>query len=271
MLSTASKPELIPHLTVRRDRESLLAALAVIERQGWDGIVATELLSFVREDLVRPLVIGVGLCGGAATQAEATGWATAWEMLADPKLRQAQSPWGVLWTAVRRAILAEQVAGRYGVTPRNGWRLAGAGDTGPRTPPPVSLTALTALGWEPADRPSSHYVGLGPILTSVVEAMNEVGWDQADAELLVGTIAETITRAGVLSSQLTGWRRVLKQVDLPAWRVRRVTVLLVGVSGWPGLVERIVTDGPEVLGADDVQACGAQECRPHADGSQAAR
>jgi len=84
--------------------------------------------------------------------------------------------------------------------------------------------------------------------------MTEVGWDQAEAELLVGTIAETITRAGVLSSQLTGWRRVLEQVDLPAWRVRRTTVMLVGVAGWPGLVERIVTDGPDVLGADEVQA-----------------
>ena len=248
-LSDASQP-----VTIRRDGTSLLAALALVDEGGWDGVVATALLSFVRDDLVRPLVLDIGLRGGAASQAEATGWATAWEVLADPAVRQAQSPWGVVWTAVRRAVLAEQIAATYGVLPRKGWRLARAGDADGRFRPPVSLAELIELGWEPTDPPTPQCTVLGPILTSAVEAMTEVGWDQADAERLVRTIAETITRADVRSHQLTGWRRVLEQVDLPAWRVRRVTVLLVGVPGWPGLVERIRTEGDEVLQTPEFQA-----------------
>ena len=254
MPSTAHLSDSSQQVTIRRDRTSLLAALALIDRDGWDGVVATALLSFVRDDLVRPLVLDIGLRGGAANQAEATGWATAWEVLADPALRHAQSPWGVVWTAVRRAVLAEQVAATYGVLPRKGWRLARAGGADGRFRPPASLAELIELGWEPADPPSPQCRVLGPILTAATQAMTEVGWDQADAERLVRTIAETITRADVRSSQVTGWRRVLEQVDLPAWRVRRVTVLLVGVPGWPGLVERIRTEGHEVLQTPEFRA-----------------
>ena len=85
-----------------------------------------------------------------------------------------------------------------------------------RFQPPVSLAELIELGWEPADPPTPQCMVLGPILTAITQAMTEVGWDQADPERLVRTIAETITQADVRSSQLTGWRRVLEQVDPPA-------------------------------------------------------
>jgi hypothetical protein len=254
MISTASESDATQQFTIRRTRASLLAALTVIDREGWDGAAATALLRFVRDDLVRPVVLDIGLRGAAATQAEATGWATAWEVLADPTLRAARSPWGIVWTAVRRAVQAEQVSAAYGVLPRKGWRLARASDADVRFRPPISLAELVELGWEPADRPVRQGMGLGPILSTTIQAMTEVGWDRVDAETLVRTIAETITRADVLSSQLTGWRRVLQDVDLPAWRVRRVTVLIIGVPGWPGLVERILTEGPDVLRTQPVRA-----------------
>jgi hypothetical protein len=254
MISTASESDATQQFSIRRTQASLLAALAVIDGEGWDGAVATALLCFVRDDLVRPMVLDIGLRGAAATQAEATGWATAWEVLTDPTLRAARSPWGIVWTAVRRAVRAEQVSAAYGVPPRKAWRLARPSHANLRFRPPVSLAELVELGWEPADPPGRQGMGLGPVLTCTVQAMTEVGWDETDAQRLVRAIAETITRADVLSSQLTGWRRVLQEVNLPAWRVRRVTVLLVGVPGWPGLVERIQTEGPDVLRTPPVRA-----------------
>ena len=209
---------------------------------------------FVRDDLVRPVVLDVGLRGGAATQAEATGWATAWEVLTDPKLRDAHSPWGIVWKAVMRAVRNEQIAGTYGVPPRKAWRLARGTDTKTRTRPPVSLAELIDLGWEPECLPTQQHDELGPILTSVVQAMTGVGWHASAAGTLVRLVAETVTRPDVLSSQLTGWRRVIQEVDLPAWQVRRTTVLLVGIPGWPGIVERVSKDGPGVLATDEVLA-----------------
>ena len=254
MLSTASRHELAPQFIVRRDRASLLAALEIIDRDGWDGAVATSLLCFVRDDLVRPVVLDVGLRGAAAEQAEATGWAAAWELLADPKLRDARSPWGIVWKAVQRSVRNEQVAGTYGVPPRKAWHLARAADARTRTRPLVSLAELIDLGWEPSCPPAQQYGGLGPILTSVVQAMTEVGWHREDAVALVRMIAETVTRSGVLSNQLPGWRRVMQEVDLPAWKVRRTTVLLIGIPGWPGIVERVSTDGQAVLRTAEVRA-----------------
>lgn len=272
MLVPAPRQDSAEQFIVRRDRASLLAALGLIDRQGWDGPVATTLLSFVRDDLVRPLVVDVGLRGGAAAQAEATGWATAWEVLTDPKLRHARSPWGVVWKAVLRALRNEQVAGIYGVPPRKAWRLARDTDAQTRTRPPVSLAELIDLGWEPACPPDQQRGGLGPILTSVVQAMSEVGWRRADAVPLVQMIAETVTRSGVLSKQLPGWRRVMQEVELPAWQVRRTTVLLIGLPGWPGIVERVSTDGPAVLRTAEVRAALRSTVHPsHRSPALAAR
>jgi hypothetical protein len=55
--------------------------LQVIDREGWDGPTATELLLYLRENLVRLQVRDTALNRPAFAQAEATGWAVAWETL----------------------------------------------------------------------------------------------------------------------------------------------------------------------------------------------
>jgi hypothetical protein len=64
------------HSTSRDDRR-LLDDLARIDSCGWEDPVATALLTFIRDDLVHPMVSSEGLCGLAAGQAEATGWEAA--------------------------------------------------------------------------------------------------------------------------------------------------------------------------------------------------
>ena len=101
-------------------RAGLLGALAVIDSEGWDGPAAQRLLSHVRAHIVRPQLAAAGLRGPAADQAEATGWAAAWEALTRSSFRTATTPWGLLWVAVRRAILGEVLASAYLSTARNG-------------------------------------------------------------------------------------------------------------------------------------------------------
>ena len=86
-----------------RTRECLLQALDVIDDEGWDGPTGTRLLSFIRADLARPLAMEWGLSGFMAAQAEASAWQAAWRVLTMPQLRIADSPWGVVWQAARRA------------------------------------------------------------------------------------------------------------------------------------------------------------------------
>ena len=74
-------------------REGLLAELAVIDTEGWEGRTAQRLLSYVRSHIVRPQVAAAGLRGPVADQAEATGWAVVWEVLARPSIRTAATPW----------------------------------------------------------------------------------------------------------------------------------------------------------------------------------
>jgi hypothetical protein len=82
-------------------------ALCRIELEGWDGATGRQLLHDVRRAVVVPVVRGSGLRGPAADQAEASGWAAAWDALRRPTARTALNPGGMLWTAVRRAVAAE--------------------------------------------------------------------------------------------------------------------------------------------------------------------
>lgn len=102
--STRLEPELPP---LDRSTDALLSRLAVIDLEGWSGPVGTELLEFIRTNMVRPLVVGVGLRGVLASQAEATAWEEAWAALDQPSLRCAAQPWGVVWATARRAALGE--------------------------------------------------------------------------------------------------------------------------------------------------------------------
>jgi hypothetical protein len=68
-------------------RAGPLAELAVIDTDGWEGPAAQRLLSYVRAHIVCPQVAAAGLRGPVADQAEATGWAVAWEAMARPSIR----------------------------------------------------------------------------------------------------------------------------------------------------------------------------------------
>lgn len=136
---------------IERDRATLLELLAAIDRESWDGPTASELLLYLRTKLVRPLTIDVGLRGAMASQAEASGWEAVWTALTKPALREAHSPWGVLWHAARTAVLGEIVACRFATAERRAWELSVEARNG-ELRVPISLEALVESGWEPADR-----------------------------------------------------------------------------------------------------------------------
>lgn len=235
-------------------REGLLAELAIIDAQGWDGPAGQRLLGHVRSRIVRPQVVAAGLRGPAADQAEATGWAAAWEVLSRPEIRAAASPWGLLWVAVRRAVLGEVVAAVHLAGVRNGWRAEHARQEYSRgtdqqqpSDPPVSLAVLIEHGWEPAAQPIESGVELGPMLEQVVAALVRAGWQPRSARAVVEGVAVTAVRDGKSSAEAVGWRPLARRLGLPPWQVRRVTVLLLGAPGWPGVIERMVVEGRHVL------------------------
>ena len=110
-------------------RDGLLQELVAIEAAGWGSPAGESLLNYVRDHIVRPQVAAAGLRGPAADQAEATGWAVAWETLNRASIHTASSPWGVVWVAVRKAIAGERLAADYQASVRNSWRAENA----PRT------------------------------------------------------------------------------------------------------------------------------------------
>lgn len=235
-------------------REGLLAELAIIDAEGWDGPAGQRLLGHVRSRIVRPQVVAAGLRGPAADQAEATGWAAAWEVLSRPEIRAAASPWGLLWVAVRRAVLGEVVAAVHLAGVRNGWRAEHSRQecwrgTGQHQPsdPPVSLAVLIEHGWEPEAQPIESGVDLGPRLEQVVSALVRAGWQPRSARAVVEGVAVTAVRDGKSSAEAVGWRPLARRLGLPPWQVRRVTVLLLGAPGWPGLVERMTAEGCHIL------------------------
>ena len=159
--------------TLALSRQDLLARLDRIEVEGWDGLTGTELLEYVRTNMVRIQVISAGLTGPAGEQAEVTGWAIAWETLRSAGLRSAVWPWSVLWVAVRRAVRGSGAAGAYLTNPRNAWDLRRTTARYWRMPPPLSFDRLVEDGYESA----THLLGpVQPVLGEVVELLVDVGW-----------------------------------------------------------------------------------------------
>lgn len=266
-ISDCFKSDAQPSSSMTRDREGLLGVLDDIDRDGWDSREAERLLTYVRATVVRPNVAATGLIGPAAEQAEATAWEACWEVLASRSLRAARSPWGVLWATARRAALGEVIAGTYCMDVRSGWRLASPGSdsdaTGPglsrpatvsRYDPPVSLAALDGRAVEPTSYSRPTGPSSGPILSDVVHALVNVGWSERPARVIVEAVAAGATRKSCTVSGARGWRRLAQALDMPPWQVRRVMVVMLGTPGWPGLVERLVTDGKEILDESDMRA-----------------
>lgn len=240
-------------------RDGLLKELAAIETSGWETPAGERLLGYVRAHIVRPQVRAAGLRGAAAEQAEATGWAVAWETLSHPSIHTAGSPWGLLWVAVRKAIAGECLTAHYQASVRNSWRAerarveqtqAGRAHTFPR---PLSLSLLLEEGWEPESEPWAC-TGLGRRLEAVIDGLVHAGWERRVAHAVVEGVALTAVRDGKVTADAKGWRPLAARLGLPPWQVRRVTVLLLGAPGWPGVVERMAHDGCQVLEADSIVA-----------------
>ena len=227
----------------------LLAQLEAIDTNGWDSPEGRALLEHVRSHLVRPQVFAAGLKGPAAAQAEATAWELAWEVLNKSRLREAESPWGVLWMVVRRAIQGEMLAAAYQTSERKSWR-AFRQQT-PETAPPISLTQLDESGWEPT-APPAPAAPMGPVLVAVAAALVHVGWERRAAHAVVQAVAATVARDSNRSG-IQGWRGLAARLNLPPWQVRRVATVLLGGPDWTGAVERIALGGPASLKDPDMQ------------------
>lgn len=240
-------------LTITRDREGLLAALSVIDDEGWDGPTATTLLTFIRQQIARPLVIDVGLRGLAASQAEASAWQAAWIAMTKPSLRRAVSPWGVLWRAAKRAALGEVVAARYAKTERRAWELLRPpGDAEP-VRLPLSLDVLLDAGWEPAgaDAPTSE---LDDVVTAAVGGLTRVGWSPDDAVRIVAAVIDLPDPADDPRSGAVGWRDMAADLGLPPWQARRLCVALRGTASWRGLFARVLSEGAQVVDSPEMRA-----------------
>ena len=233
-----------------RDNSELLGLLTRIADEGWDGSTGRRLLTFVRERLARPLAVGAGLRGLAASQAEASAWQAAWEVLAFRDLTAVDEPWGVVWRAAHRAVAAEVVAARFGDNPSRAWRTAKAGIR-----PLVGLDVIVALGLDAvAEEREAFAVDLGCAYRESVIALNEVGWSQDAATRIVAAVAD-LPGPGVDSDDTcVGWRTMASTLALPPWQARRLCITLLGTASWPGLLARMLLDGVSARRAPAMQA-----------------
>jgi hypothetical protein len=233
-------------------RDGLLAELVAIESEGWEGEQGRHLLAYVLNHVVRPQVIASGLTGPAASQAEATGWEVAWEILNRPHLRDLDSPWGWVWVAVRRAIQGEVLSAVYLAGEREAWRTRQhRRDSGTEIDTPtISLARLMDLGWEKSTGQPVR-LQLGERLMHVVRALAKNGWEPRAAHAVVEAVSATATRRTTTTAGIQGWRSIANELGLPPWQVRRVAVLLLGGPEWPGVVQLMRKSGSQVL-ADPV-------------------
>jgi len=222
-----------------RDNAGLLTMLDQIADEGWDGPTGRRLLTFVRERMARPLAIGAGLRGLAASQAEATAWQAAWEVLAFQDLREADKPWGVVWRAAQRAVTGEVLSARYGTDPWRSGRLARSG-----VPQLVGLEVLIELGLD-AERDQSPRIAmtLPDAYGAAIFALREVGWPAAIAARIIAAVADLPDPGALRGWTSVGWRTMSRTLDLPPWQARRLCVALLGTTTWPGLLARMVHEG----------------------------
>ena len=239
----------LEHMT----NDRLRTGLATIDEHGWDSPAGRTLLTQVRVQLVRPIVARAGLIGKDAAQAEATGWAEAWECLASPYLRTTARPWNVLWTTVRRAVRAEVLATRLVTSDRRAWEMKADANRSPadasawqehRLQRPLSLEAIYQDQVPPARVDTDS---LGETLDALVDVMVTEGWAREPAWQAVGAIAVNARRDGEGVREVGGWRQIARDLDLPPWQVRRLTMVLVGAPGWPGVVESARQHGTSAL------------------------
>jgi len=226
--------------TTQRDRATLLRLLDVSEDEGWNGPIATHLLEYLRESMIRPLAVDVGLRGALASQAESSAWQATWPALTKPALRSAQSPWGVLWQIARRAILGEVVASRFATNERRAWELNLAARNA-EVHVPISLDALIESGWQLIDDapPSTGDRALAGVLAAASTALASAGWDAHTATRIVQAMAHLDDAASDPRCIALGWQSLAAQIDQSPWQARRPTVALRGIPDRPGLFARL--------------------------------
>jgi hypothetical protein len=265
--------------------ESLRDALHRVDLDGWDGIAGRQLLDHVRRAVVVPVVRRSGLRGPAADQAEASSWAAAWDALRRPTARTAQNPGGMVWAAVRRAVAAEvefsrmseggpvgartqgAVAGVPGESGESGEAARGLAAASTQRPHCAALALVAAQerrtrclslddlmdgGWQPVDTGFGIPEDLEPVVGAVLDGLVAAGWDRAVAADSIALMADHAARAPY-GSPTTRWRWVALRIGVPEWQARRLAGLLLGGSGWPGVLELVVRHGAAVIGDPAVQ------------------
>lgn len=253
--TTARQRSAEAHAVVNGQRDDLFDRLDDIRCEGWDGPTAARLLTLVRQHIVRPLVIDVGLRGGAASEAEATAWEALWLKLQEPSLRTARSPWGVLWQTARRAVLGEVLAQRWCAPPRRAWKLDAAERAG-RVQRPIALEPLLAVGWQPAHEvaiPHTQPSALTRALVVTQRALRTVGWPADTARSIVREVAGLEAPARPTST-IVGWRTLARKLDVAPWQARRLVWILRGSAQSPGLIAKVLLDGAGAVGTAEVQA-----------------
>lgn len=214
--------------------QDIHARLRQIDESGWDSRAARELLVAVRVCVAQPAVRRSGLRGPAADQAEASAWAAAWDALRRPSARTAENPMGMAWVAARRAVAAE--ASPDGM----------AHDHPFRTPLLLSVDDLIAGGWSPTAAPLwVEPVPLGPMTEAIASALVGAGWTSEGVEEALYLLAEGAQNRG--AAVVVPWRGVADVLGIAHWRVRRLSTLLLGCAGGPGLVEIVAAHGAGVL------------------------
>lgn len=224
------------------DNDALLADLVRIDAEGWNGPTATRVLAEIRSTMVRSMVAALGLHGVEASQAEASAWEAAWEELAAPRIRQANSPWGVLARVIRRAVATEMVTAQYGTTASKAWKLAHSPD-GAAFARPVAFDAgvhdasirsgVGDLGDELIDREMWRCVlgGIGHVLI-------DAGWARQDAQRLTLALLSFDPGRPDARATMCSWRRLALHAGIPQWQAHRVLAVVRGTSEHEGLFAR---------------------------------
>lgn len=237
-LSTPTRPH---GAGIRRDRDSLLQALATVDVEGWDGPTASHLLEVVREWAVRPHVAAARLSGPAAAQAEATAWEAAWETLRTQGLRSAESPWGILWATAKRAVAGELVASTWGVSTRKAWRLNAEHVDDSE---PLSLDAVLLSPGTRVDPVSAS--AQSPVIDGVVDVLVDAGWESAVARDIVITVSRRAVRVDGQARIRGGTQVLTAELGISPLHARRLVALLLGRRNIPGLAERVARGDSDV-------------------------
>ncbi|SDD23381.1 hypothetical protein SAMN05216410_3007 [Sanguibacter gelidistatuariae] len=247
--TTPSTPTAAPHrgrapARELHDNDALLADLVRIDAEGWNGPTATRVLADVRSTMVRSMVAALGLHGVEASQAEASAWEAAWEELAAPRIRQANSPWGVLARVIRRAVATEMVTARYGTTASKAWKLAHSPD-GATFARPVAFDAsvhdAVARGGAGAGDLGDEIINrelLRCVLGGIGQVLISAGWSREDAQRLALALLSFDPGRPDGRATMCSWRRLALHAGIPQWQAHRVLAVVRGSGEHEGLFDR---------------------------------